>query len=338
MTSEFAGIIRVDPSGPGGPIPVDDSGALRAAGVGTWEYRAGTWRWSSDVCALIGRSSDPRCVTAPLSALIHPADELRARAKLAEALASRDVTLYQDEFRLVRPDGQSVWFLARGEIRRTAAGEPESVAGVLVDITDRKRREDELKLASAQFEHRTKNVLSIVQSIAVQSFAEDASLEHVREVFLNRLHAVARTYAALAAHGHRGASLNELVAGELEPFGARADSEGPAVVLTPTAARSLALMLHELAAESARTGTLSVPGGTITVRWEVNRDGPEPALRLQWSERGEPRRRPGATANSETGLLKRIGAAFGITSRLERTPWGIKYLIEVPLSVVGEAD
>lgn len=315
-------------------LGIDYSLALQAADMGVWEHRTpGTWTWSPEACALLGRSSDARAASAPLSTFLHSADELRVRGKLAETLASPDRPIYEDEFRILRPDGNHRWFMARGRIHRDARGNAESVSGVLLDISERKKMEEAIRSSNAELEHRTKNILSIVQSIAIQTFAEKDSIETVRSTFLDRLHTIARVYAALTTGSGPGARLSDLVRGELDPFGARAEIDGPEIVLAPTAARSLALMIHELSAESARAGALSVPGGKISVRWAVENRS-EPIFVFKWSERAEARR-PNRSDEAAPPLLTKLSDAFGLGGRLEHTPWGLRYEVETPVATIA---
>lgn len=277
--------------------------------------------------ALLAFLSQPKR-DAPLLALMNEADLPRVRAKIIATLRAPRPILYEDEFRLRHGAGHDLWFVARGIVSELADG--PVINGILVEFTRRKEVEDGLRQANASLEHRVKNVLAIVQSIAIHTLHSTAAAE-TGDVLLSRLHALARAYDALASGRTGGASLRDLVRGEIEPFGADAEIDGPDMNLSAPAARSIALVVHELAAESTRHGALSAPRANITVRWRLS-EGEEPQLTLTWSERGRPAR--AATSGHAMPLLGKLAAAFGGEGQLDHTPWGLKYELSLPLAAI----
>lgn len=200
----------------------------------------------------------------------------------------------------------------------------------------RLRSEQEQRGLAEELERRTNNVLSAVQSIAIRTLVEDRPIEEIRDLFLDRLHAVGRAYAALDRGRGLGASLRDVIRTELEQYAADAEIEGPPLTLAPSAIHPLALIVHELAAGSARQGALSVPHGKILVRWNIDTAGePAPRFHLHWTERGGPRPQKTDAAESGDTLIEKLSAAYGIEGRADYSPWGLRYDIEAPLSVIG---
>jgi two-component sensor histidine kinase len=138
-------------------------------------------------------------------------------------------------------------------------------------------------LLARELQHRTKNLLTVIQSLA------SASLPHgpAREDYFGRLHALARAQDLLLEGDGRGASIKDLVAQALESFGQRVTVNGPHVQLTASIAQGFALILHELATNASKHGSLSKPNGSVTVQWSRVAGSP-PALIFRWSETGGP--------------------------------------------------
>lgn len=165
----------------------------------------------------------------------------------------------------------------------------------MLDITERKRAEQEqMRAAEAErilireLQHRTNNLLAVVQSMAKKSLSGHGSLEEARRTFEARLHALARANRQLAESNWSGVSLSEIVHLTLEPFSARVDTDGPDVVLGAKDAQSLSLAVHELATNAVKHGALSSAEGRVAVRWSVALKGGRNILKFHWRERGGP--------------------------------------------------
>jgi two-component sensor histidine kinase len=156
------------------------------------------------------------------------------------------------------------------------------------DITARKEAEERQRLLLRELSHRVKNTLAVVQSIATRSVSGGRTLKEAREAFAKRLRALARAHDLLTASEWRGASLLAVAEGELRPYRERVRLEGPDLALTPKAAQTLTLVLHELATNAAKHGALSAPQGIIELHWSVAAAVEGPVLHLAWRERGGP--------------------------------------------------
>jgi two-component sensor histidine kinase len=146
----------------------------------------------------------------------------------------------------------------------------------------------QMALLTRELSHRVKNTLAIVQSIANRSLSNDRTVGEGREVFTKRLHALARAHTFLLNSGWSGADLRELVIAELSAFGARASIRGPDVKLTPQIAQTFALVVHELATNAVKHGSLSVDEGRVIVAWEIARRDGSASFIFNWREMGGP--------------------------------------------------
>lgn len=127
--------------------------AQSAGGVGVWDWQAltgDTW-WSETMCAIYGARSVPPAEVAELwRTLLHPDDSQRVQAQLSAALADGTQEVLRDEFRILRPDGETRWIECIARLERDAAGRPVRMLGVNADISERKRLENDLRQVAAE--------------------------------------------------------------------------------------------------------------------------------------------------------------------------------------------
>jgi two-component sensor histidine kinase len=193
------------------------------------------------------------------------------------------------------------------------------MAGVSLDVTERKRAEERQKLLVNELNHRVKNTLVSVQSIASQTLRTTDTPAAFRDAFEGRIMALSHTHDLLTQQNWAGASLREIFDFELEAFAARdriAFDYARDVQLSPKATVALGMAIHELATNALKYGALSAPGGAVHVAW-----GPEPdadsALRLTWTERGgppvvPPRRQGFGARLLEKGLAGELSAQVAL--------------------------
>ena len=160
------------------------------------------------------------------------------------------------------------------------------------EIIARMAAEAHQKLLLDELNHRVKNTLATVQSIAAQSLRHGTDVGSVRDSFEARLIALSQAHNLLTRDNWRGASLAELVRTELAPYGG-ADGErmtitGQEVWLAPSTAVALGMAFHELATNAVKYGSLSGPEGRVDVSWSVTEASSGRQLRIVWSERGGP--------------------------------------------------
>jgi PAS domain S-box-containing protein len=171
----------------------------------------------------------------------------------------------------------------------SANGEFLGLIGVNVDVTAREDAEAQRDLLLAELNHRVKNTLAVVQSIAHQTFkGRDASMD-ARRAFEGRLVALATAHNLLTQANWRGASLERVAGDVLQVRDANRDRVtlmGPDVSLQPKEALAIAMALHELCTNATKYGALSNEAGRVSVEWGWM-DEPH-GLRLTWRERGGP--------------------------------------------------
>ena len=159
--------------------------------------------------------------------------------------------------------------------------------GAFVDITSRKRAEEQVRLLLREVNHRSKNLLSVVQAIASQT-AASGSADFIAR-FSARLQALAANQDLLVKSQWRGVELKELVHAQLAHFedlvGGRIMIEGPPLHIAAEAAQPIAMALHELGTNAGKYGALSNDEGKVSIAWGMGRDG---TFHLSWAERGGP--------------------------------------------------
>lgn len=134
-----------------------------------------------------------------------------------------------------------------------------------------------------ELNHRVKNTLVVVQSLARHSLRDGGELGLAQ--FNDRIHALASAHDLLTRRSWEGADLGEILAETLQPYAAQVALEGPPLPLSPNAAVALAMIFHELATNASKYGALSRDAGRISVSWR--REGRTQAV-VMWRERGGP--------------------------------------------------
>jgi len=141
-----------------------------------------------------------------------------------------------------------------------------------------------------ELNHRVKNTLAILQSIATQTFRSATKAE--RDKFDGRLGALAEAHNLLSREKWQGSDLQDVVSRVLQPYLLNAPERvrmfGPKVPLSPRLAVVLSIILHEIATNAAKYGALSNDSGTATLDWEVITENDKPKLRMIWTETGGP--------------------------------------------------
>src|SRR5262245_22082428 len=165
------------------------------------------------------------------------------------------------------------FLLSAGPLLNDAKATVGSVV-TLTDITARKRAEDQQTMLVAELNHRVKNILAIVQSVAGQTMRSSSSLTSFSASFSGRIKALALAHDILTRARWIGIGLNELLTAVIEPHrgadGARVTLQGPPVLLPAQAVMPLSMAMHELATNASKYGALSVPQGTVTIEWTLH--------------------------------------------------------------------
>ena len=205
------------------------------------------------------------------------------------------------------------------------------------DIVVRIQQEDALRRTeairgqvAAELDHRLKNVITMIQSIARQSLRRNQGLGEFAEAFEQRLQALARAHDHLQRAHWKAASVASILREQLAPFaGPRINWSGPDALLGANAAYTLALVVHELAVNARKHGALSVGSGRITIEWQSAGDG---MLTLRWTESDGPAVMHPASRGFGTALIGSLGQAGVAGTELRFEPTGVVCILQLPLA------
>jgi signal transduction histidine kinase/DNA-binding response OmpR family regulator len=199
------------------------------------------------------------------------------------------------------------------------------------DYLERKQAGEFEQILLRELQHRSNNLLSVVQAIAHGSLSGNRSLKEARAALEARLHALARVNRRLTESKSIGTRLDEIVRIELTPFIDRTTIEGPNVMLDPKHAQNISLAVHELATNAAKYGAFSVERGKVAISWSVANNGKYNVLTFRWRESEGPPVAAPKRRGFGTTLLKAVGAEI----RLQFARGGLSCKIDV---LLGEAD
>jgi len=190
-----------------------------------------------------------------------------------------------------RPDGTLVPFIAYPSPLRDASGAIVGAVNMLVDISERKRKEEHIELLAREVDHRSKNLLSLV--LATVHLTQADSPDDLKKAIEGRVRALANAHTLLAQARWVGADLHKLVAEELRPYYRQGEPrmtiKGSKLVLEPEPAQAIAVAMHELTTNAVKYGALSVPTGHVLVEWGRAADG---RVVILWVEAGGPPVKP----------------------------------------------
>ena len=263
-------------------------------------------------------------------------------SQLAYDQLRNDVQKVQSTFGIVEreldlKDGAAS-FLMRIRPYRTAENAIDGVVVTFADITANKRAQQTREVLIDELQHRTRNLLALVQAISNTTLASAASLDDYAAEFDKRLQALSRVQGLLS--GRDDVTLTEIVRAELAavgvtPGGERVVIAGPPVALPYQTMQLLALALHELSTNALKHGALNGAGGRLNVTWQVLDRTGKPHLELSWVESG------GAVDEQAAGssghgfgrelLEKAVPFQLGATTRFELLNDGMRWWLDMPL-------
>lgn len=244
-----------------------------------------------------------------------------------------------------RPDGRVTHLAMSSTLIQGSSGEGSFAISAFYDVTEQKRAETRQKLLINELNHRVKNTLATVQSLAVQSFhritPDTDSIANARRTFEARLFALARGHDVLTRENWEGACLGEVINEafaayrRLHPDGGDAiEIDGPDLWITPPMVLSLSMALHELCTNALKYGALGVPGGQARISWSTVPSPTVPRLHLRWEERGgppvsSPSRKGFGSRLIQDGLARELNGSAQIVYE----PTGVICTIDVPLEM-----
>jgi len=265
--------------------------AMAAGGIGIWDWDIAADRCTNSRNFAPSESAQPEppMTLAQALAMIHAADRPAVEAQITRAVAGGPAC--DIEFRVDSGDGDLRWIAMRASVQHDPAGNPIRLIGVDRDVTAEKTALEALRRLTGELDHRTRNIVALVQAIAMQTLTPGPE----QRAFLDRLSALLHAHS-LAAKSGGSADLAELIAAELDPYPSeRVSCSGPSLLLNARAVQALAMVLHELATNAAKYGALADNQGHLSLVWSIEgRDTDKPLLQIEWSEvAGRPVTPPG---------------------------------------------
>jgi len=215
---------------------------------------------------------------------IHPDDRAEVVEVIAAAMAAR--TSMSVKGRYKRSDG--AWRVLETTARPNfaASGAFMGMIGVNVDVTEREEADAHKQLLINELNHRVKNTLAVVQSVARQTFRSPDARDARVDAFEGRLAALAQAHNLLAAESWQSASLEEVARRSLNgDADVRIAINGPRVDLLPKQAVTTAMALHELYTNAVKHGALRTSGGRVDLSWATTAT-PQRSLVVRWQELG----------------------------------------------------
>ena len=242
------------------------------------------------------------------------------------------------EVKHLRKDGS--FFDAGLAISEWQAGGKRYYTGIIRDITERKRHEEKIQLLLREVNHRAKNMLSVVQTVARRTVATSA--EDFIERFEDRIQSLAASQDLLVRNEWIGADLGELALSQLGHFkdliGTRIELSGPPLLVNASAAQTLGMALHELATNAGKYGALAEEGGRVAIEWSR---GPGKsagdAFAMSWREHGgRPVSAPSSQGFGSTVLGFVVRDSLDAKVELEFDYRGLSWRLECPAANVLE--
>lgn len=257
----------------------------------------------------------------------HPDHVERVVEKFSRAIEKGEP--WEDTFPIRSKDGEYRWFLSRALPIRDEGGQVVRWFGTNTDITERLQAEEQRTLLINELNHRVKNTLATVQSLAMQTLRGSAYAPATQALFNSRLAALSRAHDILTLENWQGARLRQVVDQALAPFRTeRIDVGGPDSRVTPKQALALSIALHELATNAAKYGALSTDAGRIALAWSEEGG----VLHMNWRESGGPPVTPPQQTGFGTRLIERsLANDLGGEARILYLPTGVVAQMSTPL-------
>ncbi|MEX0405593.1 HWE histidine kinase domain-containing protein [Aquibium sp. LZ166] len=310
--------------------------AMDAAEMAIWDLdlATGTLKHSPELNRICGFPADASPTVEELRARYAPGERERIQEEGAQAMARGEMR-FQSDFRYLWPNGAARWLRLRCQFAPSQDGSRRRVIGILYDITDSKESEQRLELLADELNHRSKNTLAIIQTIAKQTFRETVAIDAALKLFNSRLRALAIGNDLALKGSTSDAPLREVILSALTPFQPTDrdafELDGPDVGLPAKRVAPLALAINELATNASKYGALSSAMGRVRISWELCAAG---SVTLDWRETGgppviPPERRGFGSRLLERGLFRAANdrvrldyPASGFTCRIELDPDG----------------
>lgn len=247
--------------------------------------------------------------------------------------------LREAELVVEQPNGKRIPVITYPTPTMDAAGTVIGGINVLIDVTERKRADDQIRLLMREVNHRSKNMLAVVTAIARQTITNN-SVDFMR-TFSERVNALAASHDLLVKNEWRGIKIEDLVRAQLAHFEDLIDRrivlDGPSARATVTAAQGIGMVVHELATNAAKHGALSAEGGCIDIRWKIESCNQDNRFSMEWIEReGPPVSEPKRRGFGSTVVKSMIELSLGGDVELDYAPSGLRWRLNCPAAIALE--
>jgi two-component system, chemotaxis family, CheB/CheR fusion protein len=268
----------------------------------------------------------------PLTDIAHHLDYAELPGDIQQVFGARQPI----ERRIDRRDG-TAHYIARLLPYSTGSDKIEGAVLTFIDVTSLVESEEQQRVLVAELNHRVKNILTVIVGVATQTLKRAADPQSFGKDFLDRLHAMARSYELISRDDWTEVSLSDVVRQEIEPLvlnqGDRVVIDGPTVSLTAKLALSLGMVIHELATNAAKYGSLSVPSGSLEVTWSIeSRSGARTHLVMDWKEHDGPPVKKGPRRGFGITLIEReVAQGLSGKVRIGFEAEGLRVNLGIPL-------
>ena len=248
-----------------------------SAGEVSWFNR----RWMDYTGETFAENTGPRRMQ-----VVHPDHVERVEQQYLKSIS--DGSEWEDTFPLRGADGEYRWFLSRAVPLRDDSGKVKHWFGTNTDVTELRDAERRIELLLMEVNHRSKNLLSVVQSMARRTASTGEDFIPRLE---KRIAALSANQDVLVQRNWSPVPLRELIDAQLlflEQAANQTEIVGPDVVVQSSTAEALSMSLHELATNAEKYGAFSVPGGLVKISWDVGGTGSDAEFVLRWTESGGP--------------------------------------------------
>ncbi|WP_294393818.1 PAS domain-containing protein [uncultured Sphingomonas sp.] len=300
----------------------------------------GHWTWASPQWTAFTGQEEADSHGSGWLKTLHPDDHDVARDAWDHAMERGGIDV---EYRICTRDARSYrWFQTRATPVRDEAGSIIEWLGTSTDIHDLRLLQDRQQVMVQELQHRTRNLITVVNALSKQTLKSATSLSDFDVHFKDRLSALSRVQGLLShlSAGKR-VTFDELLGSELAALGAPDDKvtlDGPeGVPLKSATVQTFSLALHELATNALKYGALAAPDGHLTVRWGVihaDRDGPR--LQVDWRETGvvmtHVSDRPRVGGYGRELIERALPYQLGAKTSYEMATDGVHCTIDVPAS------
>jgi PAS domain S-box-containing protein len=273
--------------------------------------------------------------------IVVPEDRERALAALTAALSGARISF---ECRVRRPhDDEIRWIRSNIFPLIDGGGAVQRVGSISRDATGEKAAAERMENMVAELQHRTRNLMAVLQSIVAQTLAASEDLDSFKTRMDDQLMVLSRVHDLLSRSPQEPITIGALVRLELGAAGddaGRIEVSGPEVRLRNSTVQMLALALHELVTDARRHGALSVDHGRLRIQWDVEELRGAPCLRLIWIEErplcvGLRRDRRGYGRE----LIERaLPYSLSAETRYELEEAGLRCTIALPLTKEGRKE